>query len=144
MRTDCGLIVELMNPAPDIDDQAVPEPAKVPEAPAPERKHGLWARFKDYLWDWRAVLAVVVATFIVGGLAGLAVGMGTGDRHEHRGPQFRHGPGFRGGPDGVIRPGQGGFGPQGQMPGQGYGPGRQGGQVPNAPTPSGGATPNVG
>jgi hypothetical protein len=59
------------------------------------------ARFRHYAWDWRAVLAVALATFIIGGLSGLVVGLAA-DRHHHHG--------FRGDHGGPVRPGPwGGF-----------------------------------
>lgn len=72
------------------------------ETPA---RPGLFARFKAYLWDWRAVAAVAVATLIIGGLAGLSTGMaigGGGGGHAQPGHHggFNPWPGFRGGPPG--------------------------------------------
>jgi len=78
-------------------------------APAQAPKRGLITRFKDYIWDWRAVVAVGIALFIVGGLSGLVLGLAMDGGHRHHG--------FRDGHGGYMRPGPwGGFGP-GQGPG---------------------------
>lgn len=113
-----------MNAAPELEDEAVGTPQ--PVAPKP----GLFARLRDYAWDWRAVVAVGIATFIVGGLAGLVMGlsMDHGNNGGERGGRFGPGGHFqRGGFPGGQFPG--GQMPGGQMPGQGFGSGN--GQAPN-------------
>ncbi|HWU33159.1 MAG TPA: hypothetical protein VN108_09805 [Marmoricola sp.] len=111
-----------MNAAPELEDDVV-------EAPKPAPQRGLLVRLRHYAWDWRAVVAVGIATFIVGGLAGLVMGlsMDHGNNSERGG---RFGPGGQFRPGGF--PGGQGFGvqsPDSQMPGQGFGPGN--GQPPN-------------
>ena len=109
-----------MNRAPELEDEAVhaPEPLEPTSDIAPTR--GLFVRMRDYAWDWRAVVAVGIATFIVGGLAGLAIGLAMGSGGSTSNTGFRNGTG------GGFR--QGGF-PGGQIPGQGFGSGN--GQMPN-------------
>ncbi|MGN6161752.1 MAG: hypothetical protein ACTHOG_08630 [Marmoricola sp.] len=68
--------------------------------PTPERP-GLWRRFRTYAWDWRAVVAVAAAMFILGGLSGLVVGLAAGgDHHHHHGFRDRPGGSFPWGPGG--------------------------------------------
>ena len=84
-------------------------------------------RFTDRLWGFRAVIAVALASVIIGGLGGAALAS-LGGRHDdgRSGPGFGHH--FRGGPGQQGR-GPNGFGPPGQMKkdrGQGHDRGQRG------------------
>ncbi len=84
-------------------------------------------RFTDRLWGFRAVIAVALASVIIGGLGGAALAsMGDGRDGDRSGSRFGHQ--FRGGP-GQHGHGRHGFGPPGQMKkdrGQGADRGQQG------------------
>ncbi len=109
------------------------------QPPAPPKQ-----RFVDRLWSFRALIAVALASVIVGGLAGAALA-NAGDNNDRRGGPMRF---QRGGP--MAPPGgrqwQWGDGPgSGQGNGQGTDPmprwrgpqqqgGNGGGTSPNGPT----------
>ncbi len=112
---------------------------------------GRWERLRERAWSLRAVLAVALASVLLGSAGGAALASAAGGEDAGRGgpggPGGRHG--FNGGPPGFGRQGgatqqgqqggfgqqgqQGGFGPQGQQ-GQQGGSGQQG-QVPQQRTP---------
>jgi hypothetical protein len=85
-----------------------PAPDPAPEPPAETR-----TRWRDRAFGFRGVVAVALATLILGGVGGAAIGVvASGDGHDHQGParlEFRDG----------DRPTHGGPG----MPGFGVPPG---------------------
>jgi hypothetical protein len=125
--------------APDEPTPTVTHPVIPPEpASAPVLK----TRWRDRAWSFRAMIAVAVASVLVGGVAGGAVVAAAGNDNERDHGYFRMGPG---GPGGPMGPGWRGRGP-GQLdkggpgwrwddndatPGQGSTPG-----APNVPAPS--------
>lgn len=104
-------------------------PQSVPAAtPQPEK-----VRLRDRMWSFRAMVAVAIATLLLGGAGGAAIVAATG--HDH-GDRERFGR-FVGGPGGG-REGFGGNGPGFGQQGQGWGqPGQpgQGEQLPPLPAP---------
>ena len=120
-------------------DEPTAEHATVPAAPAPpaaeqpvQQPGPTKQRFVDRVWGLKAIIAVGLASVIIGGLGGAALakggeGQGGNDRFGH-GHGF--GPGFGRGPNGQGPPGQmngqmNGH-KNGQMPGQ-FQQGQQGG-----------------
>ena len=110
-----------------------PTGAPGPDAPSvdqPPVEPVLKTRWRDRAWTLRAMIAVAVATFLVGGLVGGAIVGATGDDHDgqrmHRmgpwGPGMQRPPGWRHRQFNEGRPQQ----PPGMTP---YG-------APTAPTPS--------
>ena len=89
-----------------------------PAAERPPRQ-----RWTERLWGLKALIAVAVASVIIGGLGGAAVA-GLGDRHgdDRTGPgfghQFRGGPGHGRGARGFVPPGQLKKQDRGDRPGQ--------------------------
>ena len=122
-----------------------PTTALPEEQPAAERPRQRW---RDRAWSLRALIAVALASVILGGLAGAALANIGDHQDQHRSPGF----GRRFGP-GMPPPGRHGFGqgprwrfhdPYGQGQRQwGQGPGQRGPLTPNStptprtPTPSG-------
>jgi hypothetical protein len=97
-----------------------PEPDPTPTEQLPESSRP--QRFRDRLWSLRAVIAVALASVIVGGLAGAALANIGDEQDGRRGPGIgRFGPG---GPQGN--------GPGGQRWHWGDGPQRQ--RPPSPPT----------
>jgi len=90
-----------------------------PAAEQPPRQ-----RWTDRLWGLKAVIAVALASVIIGGLGGAAVA-GLRDRNgdDRTGPgfghQFRGGPGQGRGPRGFVPPGQLKMHDHGDRPGPG-------------------------
>lgn len=85
-------------------------------------------RFRDRVWGWKATLGVAVASLILGGLAGFGLGHFGGHDDDHGfGPGHGH---FRNGPGNGFGPGQDGGqnGQNGQMapPNGQNGPGNNG------------------
>ena len=79
-------------------DPAV-EPTPARTAPAPVMK----ARWRDRAWTFRDLVAVALATLLLGGIAGGTLVAVADDDHDHR--HFRMGPG---GPGERMRPDWGG------------------------------------
>lgn len=119
------------------ETSAQPEPVLPPDT-APPAQPVLVPRLRDRVWSFRAVLAVALATFLVGGLAGGAiVGLTRDDHPDRRGFVIMHGR------DGAMPPGW-------RMPhrfrdgspqwrwndGQPPGPGTAPNGTPTNPTPS--------
>ena len=96
------------------DDPAMDTTASQQTAP-PTAERSPRQRWTERMWGIKAVIAVALASVIIGGLGGAAVA-GLGDRHgDHRGDgrtgpgfghQFRDGPGQGRGPRGFVPPGQ--------------------------------------
>lgn len=109
--------------------------AAAPVAAAPVLK----TRWRDRAWSFRAMLAVALATFVIGGIGGGVVGAAAG--HEHRHDRFsRMGPG---GPGMGMHPGWrrhegrwNGGGPWWNQGPQQPQPTPYGGPSSSAPTPS--------
>jgi hypothetical protein len=110
-----------------------------PDTPAATPQPVLKTRWRDRAWSFRAMLAVALATLVIGGIAGGAVVAATGGDDDDHG-YFRMGPG---GPGGRMH----GWGPRefkdggpqwrwndGQPPGPGLTP--YGQQAPTTPLPS--------
>lgn len=78
---------------PDVTPEAAPEAAAVPQTAT---------RWRDTLWTFRSVLAVAVASVLIGGTGGALVVAATGDGHDRGG---RHGRmvWMDGGPGGMRR-----------------------------------------
>jgi hypothetical protein len=77
-----------------------------PAAEPPTRK-----RWTDRPWGFKAIIAVALASVIIGGLGGAALAnLGGRDGDDRTGPgfghQFRGGPGQGRGPNGFVPPGQ--------------------------------------
>jgi hypothetical protein len=79
------------SPAPAAPDEpTVADPVIPPErAPAPVLK----TRWRDRAWSFRSMLAVALATFLIGGIAGGIVVGATGDDHDGQHRMGRWGPG---------------------------------------------------
>lgn len=100
-------------PDPTPDPTADPDPAPAAEAPEQPAARTRW---RDRALGFRAVAAVALATLVLGGLGGAAIGVVASgdDDHDRRGPaqlDFRDGdrpphgaPGMPA-PDGVVPPG---------------------------------------
>jgi hypothetical protein len=87
------------------NDAAMPEDTQpvLPPDPAPVTQQPvLVTRWRDRAWSFRAMLAVALATLVIGGIAGGTVVAVSGDDDDHG--YFRMGPG---GPDGRMPPGMG-------------------------------------
>ncbi len=83
------------------DDTVVVQPAPAPE-PAPGGP-----RFTDRVWSFRALLAVALASMVIGAGIGSAVAALAGDDDRLRMTRFSDGPGERGrGPGDLGPPGQ--------------------------------------
>jgi hypothetical protein len=115
--------------------------------PAPARP-----RLRDRVWSFRAMLAVAVATLLIGGAGGAAIVAATDHGHDrHRISRFAGGPG-RGGPGGFGGYGNNGGGQQfrngpgqnGQQYGQNSGPQNGFPNPPGGTQPSAPATPKSG
>ncbi len=112
------------SPVPAEGAEQPPTPQPVDETPAnavPAAAGAPRARWQDRVLRLPAVIGVALATLIMGGFGGAALGALTHDRDHHDGWGDRHermggwGPGRRGdGPMGPGHPGPGGYG---------YGPG---------------------
>ena len=102
--------------APAADTGAGTTTATLPPPAAPQPPPAR-PRFADRVWGWRSTLAVAIASLIIGGLAGFAIGHASA-----------------GGDDRGFGPGRGGFGHQGH----GLGPGGQNGQQMQPPNGQGG------
>ena len=90
-------------PVPPPDPDPAPDPGHTRVIPPEREPAGPKPRFADRLWSLRAVIAVALASVILGGLAGAALA-NAGDDHDG---DFR------------MRPGMGpGGGPRGLQPGQ--------------------------
>jgi hypothetical protein len=111
-------------PGPDVQ-----QPVEPPVPPSVEQPI-LKSRWRDRAWTLRALIAVAVASFLVGGLVGGVIVGATGDDHDghrmHRmgpwGPGMQQAPGWRHRQFNDGQPQQ----PPGMMP---YG-------VPTVPTPT--------
>ncbi len=90
-------------PDPDPHATRVIPPDRAPVAPQP--------RFVDRLWSLRAVIAVALASVILGGLGGAALASASGDQDGRRGPARGPGMGPGMGPGGQrgVRPGPPGW-----------------------------------
>jgi hypothetical protein len=121
-----------LQPQPEAPPVAQPEHRVLPPDPA---LHGEGSpppkqRFVDRLWSLRAVIAVALASVIIGGLGGGALASAGEDQDARPGPGHRFHPGRQMPPPGMQRwrdgqgNGQDNRGP-GMMPGQ-----------PGAPTPT--------
>ena len=109
------------------DDRTVESTASQQTVP-PAAERPPRQRWTERLWGLKAVIAVAVASVIIGGLGGAAVA-GLGDRHGDRqgdgrtgpgfGHQFRGGPGQGRGPRGFVPPGQLKKKDRGDRPGHG-------------------------
>jgi hypothetical protein len=116
-----------------------PDPAATHVLPPDQTPPPPRQRFVDRLWSFRALIAVALASVIIGGLAGAALAA-AGDHNDRRGPmRFQRGGG--GGPMGPPGGRQWQFG-EGPGTGRGndpmprwLGPGQQGGNGPVVPTP---------
>jgi hypothetical protein len=92
------------------DDRAVESTASQQTVP-PTAERPPTQRWTERLWGLKAVIAVALASLVIGGLGGAAVA-GLGDHHgdNRTGPgfghQFRGGPGQGRGPRGFVPPGQ--------------------------------------
>jgi hypothetical protein len=114
-----------------------------PDTPAPTPQPVLKTRWRDRAWTFRAMLAVALASLVIGGIAGGAIVAAAGGDDDDG--YYRMGPG---GPGGRMPPGMGprrfrDGGPQwrwqdGQPPGPELTP--YGQQAPPTPTPSPGST----
>jgi hypothetical protein len=115
--------------APTLQAPAVPvEAAAATEAVQAAPK----ARLRDRAWSFRAMLAVGVATLLIGGAGGAGI-VALADGGNDHGPRIGRLAGGPGGPGGFggqrlggRRGGGGGFGQNG--PGAGFGQGQQGNQ----------------
>jgi hypothetical protein len=134
------------------ESRPVPQPEPDPHAtrvlPPDEPPHPPRQRFVDRLWSFRALIAVALASVILGGLAGAALAS-AGDDDDRRGPmRFQ-----RGGPMGPGKhqwqwgdgpgSGRGGHDPMPRWRGPGelrQLPGTPGGAVP-LPTPKASPSP---
>ena len=147
-------------PPPPPEEQTTPLASERPPLPPdqPPAAAGQSQRWRDRAWSLRAVIAVGLASVILGGLAGAAIATVGNHQDQQRGPGFGR---FQGGPG--MPPGQRGFGqgprrfhdpngsgqrqwgqqqqpngPNGRL--QPFGPGGQGGRgtnpTPTPPTPS--------
>lgn len=81
------------------------------ETVPPAEEHPPKQRWTDRVWGFRAVVAVALASVIIGGLGGAALAnLGGRDGNDRTGPgfghQFRGGPGQGRGPNGFVPPGQ--------------------------------------
>jgi hypothetical protein len=105
-------------PVTDVPPESRPEPPPDPDhtrvLPPDEQPRPQRPAFKDRLWSLRAVIAVALASVILGGLGGAAIAA-AGDDHDGRDKMMRF---HRGGGPG---------GPMGQQPGW---QGRRDGQWP--------------
>jgi hypothetical protein len=93
-----------------------PVPPQANEGTTPPAQTAPKQRFTDRLWGLRAVIAVAIASVIIGGLGGAALAS-LGGRHDdgRSGPGFGHH--FRGGPGQGQGRGPNGFTPPGQQRG---------------------------
>ena len=109
------------------DDKPV-EATAHQESVSDPTEHPPKQRWTDRLWGFKTVIAVALASVIIGGLGGAALAnIGGSDGDDRRGPgfghQFRGGPGQGRGPNGSGPPGQlkkqdrgpNGLGPPGQL-----------------------------
>lgn len=116
-------------PAGGADQTPAPQPVDETRADAvPVAAGAPRVRWQDRVLRLPAVIGVALATLIMGGLGGAAIGAVTHGRDHHDGWGDRHGMGD--GP-GRMGPGQMGpdqMGPGQRGPGQGYGPGQNGTQ----------------
>jgi hypothetical protein len=89
--TPTEIIDQAADPAPP-----APAPAST-SAPAPAA--GIATRWRDTLWTFRSVVAVAVATFLIGGIGGALVVAASNDGQDHpdRGRMMWIGPGDMGG-----------------------------------------------
>jgi hypothetical protein len=119
--------------SPDRDVTQPPEAAEpVPAAPAPVLK----TRWRDRAWTFRAMLAVALASLVIGGVGGLVVGVAAAHQHDRRdGFHHRFGPGGGPGmgPGWRMRGGPGGRWNDDQRYG---GPGGPASPLPTPSTPS--------
>ena len=124
------------DPDPDEPTVAEPQPDAQESKPAPVMKE----RWRDRAWSFRAMLAVALASLVIGGLSGGVITAVAGHDHDGR---YRNGPW----PAGDRMPGWQGHGPR-HFGGDGHPPWRRnGGQqgVPPTPqTPSPSASPSPG
>lgn len=119
--------------APEHPTETTPVASEPVAGPAPTGP-----RLRDRMWSFRSILAVGIASLLLGGAGGAAIGAATGG-HDHDHERFGRfaGPGgMRGGP-GFERHGGGygygyGNGP-GMMPGNGANPPASPGPVPAPP-----------
>ena len=92
------------------DDKTV-EGTAHQESVSDPTEHPPKQRWTDRLWGFRTVVAVALASVMIGGLGGAALAnLGGGDGDDRTGPgfghQFRGGPGQGRGPKGFVPPGQ--------------------------------------
>lgn len=116
----------------DISTLETPAPADPTSAPAagPDAAGEQKVRFRDRVIGMRGVAAVALASLILGGAGGFALGA------VSNGADGSTGPGGRGGPGGNFQQGQFPGGQQGQFPG-----GQQGG--PGGAPPADGRPPGT-
>lgn len=131
------------SPGPDATpaQPAADEPATVsqPVTAGPTAGPVLKTRWRDRVWSFRAMLAVALATLVIGGVGGLVVGAAAARHHDrHDGFYDRMGPGGPGmmGPGWRMRGGPGWHGYDGQPYGQPYG-----GPASSLPAPANPASP---
>lgn len=120
----------------DENDVRVPDQAAATSAQAQPVASG--PRLRDRLWGLRALLAVALASVIIGGLGGAAIAKrGEHEDHGRFGGPGRFGPGQMRGQQPGRSPGQ----PFGQPPGQS--PGQQNQQQAPASVPTPSASPTT-
>jgi hypothetical protein len=87
--------------APVDDTRPVLPPDTTEDAAAPAAQPVLKTRWRDRAWSFRALLAVALATLVLGGVAGGAIVAASDDDHDGPG-RFMMGPG---GPGNRLPPG---------------------------------------
>jgi hypothetical protein len=121
--------------SPDADVQPATEPTPPPADTAAAPGPVLVTRWRDRAWSFRAMIAVALASLLIGGVGGSVLVAATDDDHDGH---YRMGPY---GPGGMMPPGMGRRMPRNGGPGGGYwqwqnGPnGPQDNTNPEAPTP---------
>jgi hypothetical protein len=135
-----------VEPTPTTTRPVIPPEAAATPAGAPAAGPVLKTRWRDRAWSFRAMIAVALASVLVGGVAGGVIVAASGDDHER--DQYRMGPW---GPGGQMPPGWRGprhfkdGGPRwhwdddDMMPGQPLTP--YGQPSPTTPSPSSGSSP---
>lgn len=78
--TACGCTLVYMADNDDVSDGPDGDPVAPPEAPGPVLK----TRWRDRAWSFRAMIAVALATLLIGGLAGGTVVAMADDDHDGR------------------------------------------------------------